>query len=125
MATPGSVSWPAKFTQIEDGAGAAAFFAMAVLPVLDLVLRLLFNTGIPGSFGYVQQLTLWVAFLGAMIAAREKRHIVRSTGFHRLAARLRGAGDVLVAMISSAGAGGVCWGAGGVVRCETGAGGRA
>src|SRR5262245_14864724 len=63
----------------EDGLAVAAFLGMGFLPVLELVLRAAFGTGIPGSFGYVQHLTLWVAFLGALIASRARRHI---TLFH-------------------------------------------
>ena len=59
---------------------AAALIAMAVFPVLEMILRTLWNTGIPGSSGYVQHLTLWVGFLGAMVAAREGQHLSLSTG---------------------------------------------
>ncbi len=38
---------------------------MALLPVLEMVLRTFFGTGIPGNSGYVQNLTLWVGFLRA------------------------------------------------------------
>ena len=74
---------------------------MGLLPVLELVLRTLLNTGIPGSFGYVQHLTLWVAFLGAMIASRERRHIVLSGGLRSLPPN-QGIADTLVAMTGSA-----------------------
>ena len=81
---------PNVTNRLEDGLGAAALLVMALLPVLELVLRTLLNTGIPGSFGYVQHLTLWVAFLGAMIASREKRHIVLSGGLRSLPPRVQG-----------------------------------
>lgn len=59
----------------EDGLTAAALLAMGLLPVLELALRIFFNAGIPGSSGYVQNLTLWVGFLGAIIAARARQHL--------------------------------------------------
>lgn len=58
----------------------AAILAMAALPVLEIVLRGVFRTGLPGSFGFVQHLTLWVAFAGALIATREGRHLTISSG---------------------------------------------
>ena len=41
-----------------------ALLAMIVLSVLDFLLRL-FNAGIEGSSVFVQNLCLWVGFLGA------------------------------------------------------------
>ncbi|MGH7855668.1 MAG: TRAP transporter large permease subunit [Candidatus Binatia bacterium] len=54
---------------------AVALLLMALLPVSELLLRTLAQTGIPGSTAYVQHLTLWVGFLGAMVAARAKQHL--------------------------------------------------
>ena len=51
----------------EDGVAGAVLLAMGLLPVLELILRTFFNMGIQGSVGYVQNLTLWVAFVGAMV----------------------------------------------------------
>src|SRR5580698_3383671 len=50
-----------------------AISVMSVLPVVEMVARLLGLTGIPGSVVFVQQLTLWVAFLGAALAASGDR----------------------------------------------------
>ena len=52
----------------------------ALLPVVELGLRALFGSGIPGSTGYVQNLALWIAFLGAMAASREGAHLALATG---------------------------------------------
>lgn len=61
--------------QTEQGLAAAALLLIGVLPVLELFLRTFLKTGIPGSISYVQNLTLWVGFIGAMVAAREKQHL--------------------------------------------------
>ena len=53
---------------------------MAILPTIEPVLRTFFGTGIPGTSGYVENLTLWVAYLGAIVATREGRHLALSTG---------------------------------------------
>jgi tripartite ATP-independent transporter DctM subunit len=48
---------------------------MALLPVTDLILRNAAGVTIPGSSSYVQNLTLWVSFAGAMLASRTKGHL--------------------------------------------------
>jgi tripartite ATP-independent transporter DctM subunit len=53
----------------EKALAIAAISVMSLLPVVEMVARLLGLTGIPGSVVFVQQLTLWVAFLGAALAA--------------------------------------------------------
>jgi tripartite ATP-independent transporter DctM subunit len=60
---------------IEDGACALMLMAVAAVPVAELALRNLFAVGLPGASGFVQNFTLWVGFLGAMVAAREGRHL--------------------------------------------------
>ena len=59
----------------EDGLAAIALLVMAALPVGDLVLRTLTDHGIPGAVEYTQHLSLWVGFLGAIVAARTGQHI--------------------------------------------------
>ena len=69
---------PAKYMaasawRIEDGLTAGALALMALLPAIEPALRALLAVGIPGTTGYVENLTLWVAYLGAMVATREGR----------------------------------------------------
>ncbi len=119
METPG---WSKRFRTVtrtaEDGFTGAALLAMGLLPVLELVLRAVFNRGIPGSTGFVQNLTLWVAFLGAMVASREGQHLSLSTGTGFLPPHLRGIAAALVAMISTAVASGLFWASLQFVRSE-------
>ncbi len=89
--------------RIESGLAAGALLLMALLPVSEFLLRLIFKRGIPGSAGYVQNLTLWVGFLGAMVAARTKQHLNLSVavdrfspGMKRLAATVSAAVSVTV-----------------------------
>ena len=102
----------------EDGLTVAALLLMGVLPVLELFLRTFFHTGIPGTSGYVQNLTLWVGFLGAMIASREGRHLNLSTGMVILPPRLQGIATTLAATVSTAVASGLCWASLQFVRVE-------
>ena len=102
----------------EDGLTAGALLAMGVLPVLELFMRTFFKTGIPGSTGYVENLTLWVGFLGAMIASRERRHLSLSTGVAFLPPPLEQVAAILAAAISAAVASGLFWASLQFIRAE-------
>lgn len=65
--------------RLEDSVASIALLAMAVIPILEAVLRSTFGFGIPASTPMVQHLTLWVAFLGAALAAREDRMLAIGT----------------------------------------------
>ena len=75
---------------------------MAVLPLLEIVWRPLFKSGIPGSGPFVQHLTLWVGFLGAAIAAREGRLLSLATGTFIPEGRWRNGAAVLSAAVAAA-----------------------
>ena len=51
----------------------------ALLPLIDAFGRPLGGFHVPGSAAYVQQLTLWLVFLGGLIATREGKHLTLST----------------------------------------------
>lgn len=93
----------------EDAVTGAAFLAMGVLPVLEMILRTFFHTGIPGSSGYVQHLTLWVGFLGAAIAVRERSHLTLSTGLEFLPPGFRRSAHIFAALVSVAVVSGLLW----------------
>ena len=93
----------------EDGLAVASLLAMGVLPVLEIVLRTVFRTGLPGTTGYVMNLTLWVGFVGAMIAAREGRHLQLSTQGLGLPLAWRARLAVAVSLIKVAVGAGLTW----------------
>lgn len=93
----------------EDVFAAAVLAVMVILPVFDLGLRWAFQSSVPGGTSYVQNLTLWAAFLGAMIAAREGGHLRLSSGAFAekwVGARFFG---VITAMLSVAVCTGLAW----------------
>lgn len=96
----GRLSWWAG--GIENAVLAAALLVMALIPVAELVGRTWFNNGIPGATEYVQHLTLWIGFLGAMVATREGRHIKIAAAANRLPKPLSLIVDCLVASVSAA-----------------------
>jgi tripartite ATP-independent transporter DctM subunit len=59
----------------EGALAVGALAAMSLLPVAELLSRQLGLSGVPGSSVFVQHLTLWVAFLGAALAAGSDRFL--------------------------------------------------
>jgi len=68
---------------IEDTVISIMLCTMVLLVLLQIALRNIYFTGIPGAAEMVRHLVLWVAFLGAGIAAREGKHI-RIDAVHRI-----------------------------------------
>ncbi len=63
----------------EKGLFILALLAATALPLIDAFGRPLGGFHVPGSAAWVQQATLWMAFLGALIAARAGQHLRLST----------------------------------------------
>jgi len=103
----------------ENHLAVAALLGLSFLPVLELFLRTFFKTGIPGSSNYIQNITLWVGFLGAMVASREGQHLNLSTGLVNLPSPLRKVVSVFVAAVSTAVASGLFWASYQFVLAET------
>ena len=59
--------------RVENAVSIALLVGMAVLPLLEIVGRRAWRTGIPGSNALVQHATLWLGCLGGAIAARDDR----------------------------------------------------
>jgi len=81
---------------------------MALLPVAELVARYTGLNGVPGSTVFVQHLTLWVAFLGAALAAASDRLLALSANTflpEKWAAPVRVLGSGLTAAIAA----GLAW----------------
>jgi len=68
------------FHKIENTLAGTLLFVMAILPTAEIFLRKIFSTGIAGSTVYVQHLTLFIGFIGAIIATRDGRHLTLSSG---------------------------------------------
>ncbi len=87
--------------RIEDAVSAIALTAMAVIPILEIVLRRTTGSGIPGAGPIVQHLVLWVGFLGAAIAAREGTLLALASGTFIPEGRWRRAADIFSAAVAS------------------------
>ena len=63
--------WRRIAHQVENSLLTLVLASLVALPLTEAVLRKLIQTGIPGSAGLVQHLTLIVCMLGAAVAARD------------------------------------------------------
>lgn len=78
--------WSSK---LEEGVLVGAFLAAILLPLIDAVGRPLGGVHVPGAATYLQQLTIWLAFVGGLYAVRQRAHLTLSTA-ELLGARGRG-----------------------------------
>ena len=80
---------------------AAFLFGMA-LPLGDAIGRRLGGLHVPGSAAYLQLLTLWLAFLGALLATWEDGHLKLSTASVLGEGRGRNAATLLAGAVAAA-----------------------
>jgi C4-dicarboxylate transporter, DctM subunit len=66
--------------RVENIGTVAVLSLMVALPVIEALLRKFFNTTLPGAAEYVRHGTLWIAFIGATLAAREGAHLKMASG---------------------------------------------
>jgi tripartite ATP-independent transporter DctM subunit len=100
-ASPAQRRWRAA----EDTVVALALGAMVILPLAEMVLRSLFNGGVPGSTTLVQHLTLLISMAGGALAARDGRLLAFSTVPHLLRGTWATAAQWFNATVSTAVAG--------------------
>jgi C4-dicarboxylate transporter, DctM subunit len=87
--------------RLEDAFAALLLTAMAVIPILEIVLRRTAGVGIPAAGPIVQHLVLWVGFLGAAIAAREGKLLALASGTFIPEGPWRRAADIVSAAVAS------------------------
>jgi len=64
---------------LEEGALVTALALATLFPLVDALGRPLGRFHIPGGADYLQQCTLWLAFVGGLAAARANKHLTLST----------------------------------------------
>src|SRR5215831_9849429 len=72
---------------LENSVICAALLAMTLLPILEIVLRRFFGSGIKGSVGMVEHLCLIVGMAGGLVSARHNRLLTLSNIGHSLKGR--------------------------------------
>jgi tripartite ATP-independent transporter DctM subunit len=86
---------------LEDNTCIAILLIMSVLPLVHVIGREWFGGGLTGSIVIVQHLTMWISFLGAVLAARTDRLLALSTA-EFLPEAWRARVDVAVAVVAVA-----------------------
>ena len=76
---PAPVGWRRWLRVGENSLVTLALGALVILPLLEIVLRRLFQNGISGATAIQQHLTLVISLLGGMLAARDRRLLSLST----------------------------------------------
>lgn len=86
----------------ENSIAFASLLLLVLFPLVEVFTRKVFQSGVHGSFRYIQHLVVWVTFTGGMITSREGKHLSLAAGFEALnptAKRWVGAVVYLVATI--------------------------
>jgi tripartite ATP-independent transporter DctM subunit len=90
--TAGSAVTPAAqglHRAVEQWVIALVLVSMAVFTLLEVLGRSAVGAGVPGGLLYTQHLTLWVGFLGALLATAKGGHLALATGSFLKGERLR------------------------------------
>lgn len=53
---------------------------LAVIPTLEILLRLIFKGGVPGSYGLIRHIVLWITFIGSYFASVNGEHLAIDVG---------------------------------------------
>jgi tripartite ATP-independent transporter DctM subunit len=92
----------APLHRLENAALVGALLLAMGLPLIDAVGRPLGGFHVPGGAPYLQQLTLWLAFLGGLVATREGQHLTLSTAALLRSATARRLATVFAGAVSAA-----------------------
>lgn len=88
--------------RLEELPAGLALATVVLLPLIELVLRDGFGGGLASSAPLIQHATLWVAFLGAALAAREGKLLALATGELLPAGRAREVSRAVAAVVAVA-----------------------
>lgn len=102
---PAAIAWPRRLLRrTESAAVVVILLLMALLPVAESLVRRFTGLSIPGASLYVQHLTLWAGFVGALLASGTQKHLALATGTFLPEGRIRDAAAVFVGGLSA----GIC-----------------
>ncbi len=104
--------------RVENAVSVTILCGMALLPILEIVGRRLWRTGIPGSMTLVQHGTLWIGFLGGAITARDGGHLSIGAVTGLLPHSFRKPASIFTASVSASVSLLLCWAGVTLVRIE-------
>jgi C4-dicarboxylate transporter, DctM subunit len=79
----------AVLRKTENGFSIATLILLAIFPIVEIIMRKVFTSGVPGSSAYIQHLVVWATFFGGMITSRQNDHLALTAGFGVLPERFR------------------------------------
>ena len=110
--------WQQRLHRAENALLAAMLLALLLLAVVQIGMRLLFESGLSWAESLSRMGVLWVALLGALGATRQRHHIMIDV-FQRLSGpRLRGALWLVTQLAAAVVAGLLAWFGAGLVGLE-------
>lgn len=94
-------TWTGRLDRAEGIFASLTLAAIVLLLPSEMVARF-FDTAVPGALPIVQHLTLWVAFLGAALAASEGKMLALATATFLPEGRWRHGAQVFAALVAAA-----------------------
>ena len=88
--------------RLEGGALVLAFLLSMLLPLIEAIGRPINGFFLPGGEAYRAQLTLWLAFLGGLLATRDGKHLTLSTAEAIGHAKMRDAARLFSSSVAAA-----------------------
>ena len=82
------------FLKTEDFLASSALLLLAILPVVEIIFRVIFKSGLEASTEYTVHIVLWVTFLGGMITSRKNHHLAITVGLNLLKENTRTVIDI-------------------------------
>lgn len=82
-------------SQVETALVSLLLCAMVFLVLFQIILRNFFSTGVTGGAEIVRHLVLWVAFIGAAMAARSESHLKIDVAYRILPSNMKQIVNVL------------------------------
>ncbi len=71
--------WDDRVALTEDLIGGFFLVALAVVPIVEIILRKISGSGLVWSSGFLQHVVIWVAWVGGIAASREGVHLSLSS----------------------------------------------
>lgn len=90
-----------SIVKIENITSSFILLLLALVPMVEIILRTFFRSGIQSSGEYIAHLVLWITFLGGMITSRNDQHLAISAGFDMLGTRTAAYVTVLIRTLST------------------------
>ncbi|HON96423.1 MAG TPA: TRAP transporter small permease subunit [Deltaproteobacteria bacterium] len=87
--------------RVEDAAVSFILCVMVLLVLVQIGLRDVFSTGIAGGSEIVRHMVLWVAFIGAGLAAREGKHIRIDVAYRMLPDGMKRFAEVVTSLFTT------------------------